>query len=100
MDIATFRAIKTKLLRNLTSEQQTEAERRISYTLSILRQETMSEEAVAVIIASHPKQKEEERKTKKPICPQCGKHSVVYSSFGDRTSKNCNLCEFSEFIVD
>lgn len=50
MDIATFRAIKTKLLRNLTPEQQAEAEKRISYTLSILRQETMSEEAVALII--------------------------------------------------
>lgn len=50
MDIATFRAIKTKLLRNLTPEQQVEAEKRISYTLSILRQETMSEEAVAIII--------------------------------------------------
>lgn len=50
MDIITFRAIKTKLLRNLTPEQQIEVEKRISYTLSILRQETMSEEAVALII--------------------------------------------------
>ena len=53
MDIATFRQMKDRMLDTLTnSEQRQAAETRISYTLKILNQETMSEEAVALIITN------------------------------------------------
>lgn len=53
MDIATFRQMKDRMLDKLTdSEQRQAAEIRIAYTLKILNQETMSKEAVALIITN------------------------------------------------
>ena len=55
MDIATFRQMKDRMLDKLTnSEQRQAAETRIAYTLKILNQETMSAEAVALIITNTP----------------------------------------------
>ena len=51
MDIATYRAIKEHLLHPLTPSHRAMAETHIAYTLSILQQETMSREALAVIIS-------------------------------------------------
>lgn len=50
MDIALFRAIKARLLRNETESVVLEAERRIQLTLDLLDQETMSKEGIALII--------------------------------------------------
>lgn len=51
MDIATFRQMKDRMLDKLSdSEQRQAAETRITYTLKILNQETMSKEAIALII--------------------------------------------------
>ena len=53
MDIATFRQMKDRMLDKLTnSEQRQAAETHIAYTLKILNQETMSAEAVALIITN------------------------------------------------
>ena len=53
MDITTFRQMKDRILDTLTdSEQRQAAETRIAYTLKILNQETMSKEAVALIITN------------------------------------------------
>ena len=53
MDIATFRQMKDRMLDKLTdSEQRQAAETRIAYTLKILNQETMSKEAIALIITN------------------------------------------------
>jgi len=53
MDIATFRQMKDRMLDKLTdSEQRQAAEIRIAYTLKILNQETMSKEAIALIITN------------------------------------------------
>lgn len=53
MDIATFRQMKDRMLDKLTnSEQRQAAEIRINYTLKILNQETMSKEAIALIITN------------------------------------------------
>ena len=71
--------------------QREKARDRINYTLNILDQETISEEAVALIISETPL---------KPICPKCGNNSIVYSSFGDRTGKNCKICDYSALLVD
>lgn len=51
MDIMTFRIAKEDLLEPLTKTHRLLAETHINYTLSILQQETMSREAIAVIIA-------------------------------------------------
>lgn len=51
MDIMTFRILKEHLLEKLTPGHRERAETHINYTLSILDQEVMSIEAVAVIIA-------------------------------------------------
>lgn len=50
MDIMTFRILKEQLLEKLTPGHRERAETHISYTLTILDQEVMSLEAVAVII--------------------------------------------------
>ena len=53
MDIATFRQMKDRMLDTLiNSEQRQAAETRIAYTLKMLNQETMSNEAVALIITN------------------------------------------------
>ena len=55
MDITTFRQMKDRMLDTLTdSEQRQAAETRIAYTLKILNQETMSKEAIALIITNSP----------------------------------------------
>lgn len=51
MEISTFRAIKAKLLRNQPSHVVEESERRIQVVLDLLDQETLSKEAMAVIIS-------------------------------------------------
>lgn len=51
MDIMTFRIAKEDLLEPLPKPHRVLAETHINYTLSILQQETMSREAIAVIIA-------------------------------------------------
>lgn len=50
MDIALFRATKERLLASLSAEHRALAETHIQYTLNILQQETMSREAIAIII--------------------------------------------------
>ena len=53
MDIMSFRMMKETLLDRIKNpEQRAEADIKIKYTLNILGQETMSAEAIAVIIAS------------------------------------------------
>lgn len=51
MDIATFRISTLRMLEKLEPEQATEASRRIQLTLDLLGTETMTIEAVAIIIA-------------------------------------------------
>ena len=53
MDIATFRQMKDRMLDTLiNSEQRQAAEIRIAYTLKILNQETISKEAIDLIITN------------------------------------------------
>lgn len=53
MDIMTFRIITETMLEKISDKsQQDRARDRINYTLSILGQETMSAEAVAIIITN------------------------------------------------
>ena len=50
MDIMSFRMAKENLLEKLSNEHRTIANAKIEATLSLLRQETMSIESMAVII--------------------------------------------------
>ena len=50
MDIMTFRILKENMLEKLTPGHRERAENHINYALTILDQEVMSMEAVAVII--------------------------------------------------
>ena len=53
MDIMTFRIMTETMLEKITDISQRErAKSRINYTLNILGQETMSAEAVAIIITN------------------------------------------------
>lgn len=53
MDIMTFRIITETMLEKISDKsQQDRARARINYTLNILGQETMSAEAVAIIITN------------------------------------------------
>ena len=53
MDIMTFRVITETMLEKISDKsQQDRARDRINYTLNILGQETMSAEAVAIIITN------------------------------------------------
>ena len=51
MDIIRFRVAKENLLEQLSKEHREIANSKIEATLSILRQETMSIESIAIIIA-------------------------------------------------
>lgn len=53
MDIMTFRVTLRSMLDKLPSDKQDAANTRVQYTLNILGQETMSREAIAIILAQY-----------------------------------------------